>query len=54
MNYGSVVDKFLQDSLIKKQSIPDDNVDSVKSLTFDFCGYDKVGRANVEVREWAA
>jgi len=54
MNYGSVVDKFMQDALIKKQIIPDDNVDIVKSLTFDFCGYDKVGRANVEVREWAA
>ena len=52
MNYGAVVDKFMQDALIKKRIIPDDNVDVVKSLTFDFRGYDKAGRANVEIREW--
>lgn len=52
MNYGAVVDKFMQDALVKKRIIPDDNVDIVKSLTFDFCGYDKVGRASVEVVAW--
>ena len=52
MNYGAVVDKFLQDALIKKRIIQDDNVDIVKHISFDFCGYDKVGRASVEVRQW--
>jgi hypothetical protein len=49
MNYGAVIDKFLQDALVNRGVIPDDNVDVVKSVAFDFGGYD---RSNAHADAW--
>lgn len=54
MNIGSVLDKYMQDALIKKKIIKDDNVDVVKKVTFEFCGYDKEGKASLEIKSYKA
>lgn len=52
-NVGSVVDKFMQDALIKKKIIKDDNIDIIKKVSFEFGGYDKEGRATLEIKKYA-
>lgn len=49
MNVGSIVDKFFQDALVKRQVIKDDNCKYVKSISFEFMGYDYPGKANAEI-----
>jgi hypothetical protein len=52
MNIGAVLDKYMQDALIKKRIIKDDNVEIIKKVTFEFCGYDKEGRASLEIKTY--
>jgi hypothetical protein len=52
MNIGSVVDKYMQDALVKKRIIKDDNVDIVKRVTFEFMGYSKEGNASLEIKAY--
>jgi hypothetical protein len=49
MNIGSVLDKFFQDALVKRQIIKDDSCKYVKSVSFEFMGYNHPGYANVEI-----
>jgi len=49
MNVGSILDKFLQDALVKRQILPDDNCKVVQSTSFEFMGYEHPGRANAEI-----
>lgn len=51
-NVGSVVDKYMEDALVKNRIIKDDNVDIVKKISFIFCGYDKEGRASLEIKPY--
>ena len=51
-NVGTVVDKFMQDAMVKKRLIKDDNVDIVKKVTFEFGGYAKEGHASLEIKAY--
>ena len=52
MNFGSVIDKFMEDALVKKGIIKDDNVDIIKKVSFEFCGYAKEGHASLEIKSY--
>jgi len=41
MNFGSVIDKFAQDALVKLGYLPNDNTDYVRSASFHDGGVDK-------------
>lgn len=48
MNFGSVVDKYVQDALVKYGIIPNDTPKEVPEVTFIFMGIDKLNpRAEV-------
>jgi len=53
-NIGSVLDKYMEDALVKKGIISDDNVDIVQKISFEFCGYSgrKDGHASLEIKEY--
>ncbi len=49
MNVGSVLDKFLQDALVRQGIIPDDTCKVVPSVSFEFKGHEYPGRATAEI-----
>ena len=49
MNIGSILDKFLQDALVSEGILPEDNCKVVRSVSFEFKGYENPGRATAEV-----
>lgn len=51
-NVGSVLDKYMEDALVKKRIISDDNVNIIKKITFEFCGYAKEGHASLEIKAY--
>lgn len=50
-NVGTVVDKFLQDALVKRGILIDDNCKYVQRVAFYFMGYSKEGKVRVEIKE---
>lgn len=51
MNVGSVVDKFMEDALVKRGILEDDNCQWVKKVSFEFMGYSKYGNVDMEIKE---
>lgn len=49
MNYGAVLDKFMQDGLVKFKMLPDDNVKHVKKITFEFVGNSRQPTGMLEI-----
>lgn len=52
MNVGSIVDKFMQDALVHRGILKDDNCDHVKKVSFEFAGYSKNGEVTMEIRKY--
>jgi len=50
MNYGSVLDKFTSDGLVKFGILKDDNVKFVQRVIFDFVGNSKQPAGTLEIK----